>query len=339
MRVLVTGSTGFIGSQLCQALCRQGYQVLAFHRPTSSLRGLEGLPVEHILGDITQPASLEAALQGVQIVFHVAALLGWEGDPKRVYTVTVNGTRNVLQAALQAGVNRLIHTSSVAALGIPAIEALKNNRIPLLDENHTWNCPPGWYTYGHAKYQAELEVQKAVAKGLDVVTLNPSGVFGAGDVYRQSNSVILQVARGRVPVSITGGWNVIHVDDVTAGHLVALEHGRKGERYILSSQNLTFHYFLQMIAEVTGSVPPRIVLPTWTARLLAKPIRLVQPFIELPASSSLLGLAGRHFYYTSAKAERDLGWRPTRTARQAIEEAYAWFCNPQREIKIEDRSG
>jgi len=330
MKVLVTGSTGFIGGQLCRALIAQGHIVRAFHRQTSSPRALDNLEVEHALGDLTQPVSLEAAMQGIEVVFHAAARLGYSQDPARAYAVTVEGTRSVLQAAMAAGVRRLVHTSSVAALGVPDVGGPTSVGIPtLIDENHTWNYNANWWQYGYAKYLAEMEVQKAVAQGLDVVIVNPSGVFGAGDVYRTSNSLVVQVAQGRIPVGVEGGWNVVHVDDVIDGHLAALERGRCGERYILGGQNMSFDHFLNLIAEVTGGRPPRGVLPVWLTRAMAYPLRLTQSFIRLPANHELLRMTGRYFYYDIRKAREELGLGDPKPARLAIEEAWGWF-NRQR---------
>ncbi len=235
MKILVTGSTGFIGGALCQALVAQGgHSVRAFHRVNSSLRLLEGLPVEHAIGDLTQPATLTAAMEGIEAVFHAAAWMG-DSEPGRLYAVTVEGTRAVLRAARQAGVRRLVHTSSVAALGVPP-----PHRVTLMDETHTWNIRPEQYPYGYAKYLAELEIQKEVAQGLDAVIVNPALVLGAGDIHRGSTSILLKVAQRKVGVTMEGGLNVVHIQDVVNGHLKALECGQTGERYILGGQNLSY---------------------------------------------------------------------------------------------------
>ena len=327
MNILVTGSTGFIGSQLCRALVTQGHSVRAFHRPTSSLRGLEGLPVEHALGDMTQPATLPAAMEGIEIVFHAAAMLSDMGDPAKMYAITVEGTRAVLQAAQQAGVRRLIHTSSVAALGVPETGPRMQGVPVLMDESHTWNYSPDGWRYGFAKYLAELEVQKAVAQGLDAVIVNPAVVFGAGDVYRISNSTVVQVARGQIPVAVQGGCNVVHIADVVAGHLAALERGRCGERYILGGQNMTFLTLINLIAGVTGARPVRSVLPAWLTRALGLPMRWLHPFIDLPVDARLLSMTGLFFYYDTQKSHAELGLELPRPPDQAIREAWDWFRN------------
>jgi dihydroflavonol-4-reductase len=329
--ILVTGATGFIGSHLCRALVEHGEAVRAFHRPSSQLVGLEGLPVEHALGDITQPETLEAALHGVQTVFHTAAYLGPARDLDYAYGVTVGGTRTLLAAAQHAGVERVIHTSSVAALGVPIHTPASPD--PALnrgmDETHTWNFPPHLWPYGHAKYLAEMEVQHAVARGLDAVIVNPAVVVGPGDLNRVSGEIILQVARGRVPVSIPGGLNVIHIADVVRGHLVAWKQGRTGERYILGHENLTHRAFLELVASVTGARPPRIFLPARPVRWLARPVTFLARWLPLPIAGEALHKAGYHFYYDTRKARSQLGLDQLLSARQGIEEAYVWYKERQ----------
>lgn len=322
MKILVTGSTGFVGSNLCRVLVAQGHTVRAFHRASSKLRLIEKLPVEHVTGDLTQPESLAAAVEGVEAVFHAAAFMGGAEQGGRLYAVTVEGTRNLLNAALQAGVRRVVHTSSVAALGIPETLGAPGD---LIDERHTWNYRPDYYPYGYAKYLAELEVQKAVAQGLDAVIVSPTLIFGPGDLYRQAGSIIMQVAERHVSVAIEGGINCVHIEDVAAGHLAALERGRTGERYILGGENLTHVQLLQAITEVTGVPAPEQVLPTSLVRAMAAPAQLLQSFLHLPISAELLRLAGYHFFYNTQKAKTGLGIDDPRPVKDAIAEAYHWF--------------
>jgi dihydroflavonol-4-reductase len=324
MRILVTGSTGFIGAHLCRGLLEQGHQVRAFHRPSSSLRLLEGLELEYALGDLTQPETLLAAMEEIEVVFHAAAWMGGHDQPGRQYTVTVEGTRNVLQAAQKAGVRRVIHTSSAAALGIPDSSS-RHQEPHLINENHSWNYRPDYYPYGYAKYLAELEVQRAVAQGLDVVILNPTVVFGAGDVYRQTSSLVTQIAERRLSVAIEGGINCVHVTDVVEGHLAALACGVPGQRYILGGENLTHLRLLQIIAECTEAPPPSVMLPTWLVRSLAGPASLLNAFLNLPVSPELLRLAGYCFFYDTHKAEQELGLTQHRPVKEAVNEAYTWF--------------
>ena len=329
MNILVTGASGFIGSHLCRELVARGHTVRAFHRASSNLLLLEDLPVEHAIGDLTQPDTLGAAMESIEVVFHTAAWIGGSEQPGRVYAVTVEGTRSVLQAAWQTGVRRVVYTSSAAALGVP--EDIPHVRRgftaepALLNENHTWNYRQDYYPDGYAKYLAEQEVQKAVAQGLDVVILNPTLVFGAGDAHRQSTSIITQVAGLRVSVAVEGGINCVHIDDVVEGHLAAMEYGQTGQRYLLGGENLVYLELLQMIAEVAGVDSPNLVLPTRLVRSLAGPARTFKAFLNLPVSPELLHMAGYYFFYDYQKAARELHLPEPRPVREAIRQAYAWF--------------
>lgn len=319
MNVLVTGATGFIGAAVCRALLERGYAVRAFHRASSSLRLLEGLPVEHAVGDLTQPESVQAAMRGTAAVIHCAAWVGFN-DMGRLYSVNVEGTRTVVQAALLTGVRRLVYTSSVTALGLPPV----GTRV-LLDEQHTWSHAPEFFPYGYSKYLAELEVQKGVMQGLEGVIVNPSLVLGGGDIYRQSSSIVRQFANRRVSVAVTGGINVVHVADVAAGLAAALERGVNGERYILGGSNLSYREFSQVLSRVTGVVAPNVVLPGWLVRALRRPARLLERFFELPVTTDVFVLAGRHLYYDTRKAHSQLGLSEPLPPELAVGDAYAWF--------------
>lgn len=324
MKILVTGSTGFLGSNLCRALVEAGHEVRAFHRTTSSLRGLEGVNVEHALGDLAQPKTLEIAMQGMEAVFHCAGLLDSAGDAGRMYAVTVDGTRAVLDAARNAGIRRLVYTSSVASLGVPE-KGPQGYEPALLDENHTWNLPPSRWVYAYAKVLAEIEVQKAVAAGMDAVIVNPSFVIGAGDVYRGSSRVLETAAAGRIPTSVPGGMNIVHIADVVEGHILALERGRTGERYILGGNNMTHTSFFTLCAELAGVAPPRGVLPQSLTEFMGRTARMISPWVQMPVNADMLTLGGMYFYYNMEKARQVLGMAEPRSARSAVEEAYAWL--------------
>jgi dihydroflavonol-4-reductase len=325
MRILVTGSTGFIGSHLCRALLAEGETVRAFHRLSSTLRLLEGLPVEHAVGDLTEPESLEAAMQGVDVVFHTAGVASNRATPGRMYAVMVEGTRTVLQAALQAGVQRVVHTSCVTALGVPLGAPTRRRLPPLLSENHTWNFRGDRWPAGYAKYMAELEVQKAVAQGLDVVTVNPGFVVGAQDLHRQTNSLVTQIATQKLPFLISGGFNFVHVADVVEGHLAAFHSGRCGERYILGGENLSYVAFARLVAAAAGVNPPVLVLPGRVARRLVGPFSIMQRFLNFPVGVETLNVAGRLFFFDNRKARTALGLKPPRPVSEAIQEALDWY--------------
>lgn len=328
MRIFVTGASGFIGSCLCRALCAQDHEVVALHRPTSLLAGLDGLPVHRVIGDMLDPPSLARACEGVEVVFHTAAPMRPEADGPTAIEAHVLGTRNILQAARRAGVRRLIHTSSVAALGVPDVPPSASEKdAPLLDEGHAWNYLPERWPYAFAKHRSELEVLRAVDDGLQAVIVNPSAVFGAGDWYRTSKSLVAHVGRGaRVPV-IAGGLNAVHIDDVVAGHLAAVERGRTGERYILGGENLTLTDMFRITAQVVGRRPPRLEVPLWAVPALRRLLHPARAILRLPIEPSLLWLAGYYFYYDTHKAQVELSLPPARLYRQAAQETYTWLLS------------
>jgi dihydroflavonol-4-reductase len=328
MLVLVTGSTGFIGSNICRALVGEGHSVRAFHRPNSSLLGLERLPVEHCLGDLTQPASVTAAMDGVDAVFHTAALLsGGVEAAGRMYAVNVEGTRTVMNAARQLGVRRVVHTSSSAALGVPEQNISRKLDPVKINENHTWNLPPDAWAYGYSKYLAENEVQKAVAQGLDAVIVNPTHIIGPGDLYRQISSVVVSSALRKIPFTVPGGLNIVHIADVVAGHLSALERGRRGERYLLGGENITLTGLVQKCCAQAGVAPPGLVIPAFLVRPFTRPLKLMRSYIELPVPPELLRFSGIYFYYDNAKTLRELELPEPLPAGEAIRAAYEWFVS------------
>jgi len=325
MRVLLTGASGLLGSHLCRALAAEGETVRVFHRPSSSLRLLEGLEVEYAVGDLTEPETVEAAMKGVDVVFHTAGVPSSHSTAGRMYTVMVEGTRTVLQAALEAGVRRVVYTSCVMALGVPEDPVGRRGQPVLLNENHTWNYRGDRWPIGYAKYMAEMEVQKALARGLDVVTVNPGFLIGAQDAHRQTTSLVLQIAKGRLPFLLAGGMNFVHVMDVVEGHLAAMRSGRSGERYILGGENLSYVALARKTAEIAEVNPPVLVLPGGVAKFMLRPMRFFQRFLNLPVGVDTLNVAGYLFFYDNRKARTELGLKPPRPIEDAIKEALEWF--------------
>jgi dihydroflavonol-4-reductase len=317
--VLVTGASGFLGSAVCRHLGRQGYPVRAMHRASSDLAALEGLSVEHRVGDLFDPESLARAADGVRWVFHVAAIAEyWRQPPAEVIRGAVDGTRNILQACKLAGVERLILTSSLAAMGIPL-------RGEMLTESNVFNLPRKRSPYGYAKRQAEVEALQAAGASLEVVIVNPTIVLGAGDVHQISGSMVIQAARGRTFLYTRGGTNIVHIDDVAAGHIAAARHGGNGERYLLGGENLTYHQLFALLAEVVGGRPPWLLLRDWAIEPSAYLIDLVRRVIPLPLEGNQLRLSRHRLFCDTSKASRELGLPPARPARQAIVEALAWY--------------
>ncbi len=327
MNILVTGATGFIGSHLCQALVKHGHHVRALHRPTSSLALLEGVPVERVQGDLFKPDSLALATRDIEVLYHCGGRVGSWTDAEEMAASHVEGTHNILSAARQCGVRRFIHTSSVAALGVPERAAESNEILPIMDESHAWNYIAEEWPYGYAKHRAEEEVRRSTVDGFNTIILNPASVFGAGDKNLASSAIVMHMARGRRPPIPPGGLNVIHIDDVVAGHIGALEHGVSGERYILGGENITFEQLLTTVAEVVGAPRPRWHMPGWALRYLSSPAELLGRIMGIPLRGHMLRLAGLHFYYDSRKAQRELLVPAPQTHRSAIEDAHAWYLD------------
>jgi dihydroflavonol-4-reductase len=320
MKVLVTGATGFVGSNIAAALAARGDKVRVLRRSTSRLDALDGVPVEYITGDILDSDSLVNGMKDRDLVFHAAAMAQyWRSSKETVYRVNVDGTRNVMQAALAAGVRQVVHTSSVAALGYPSPGTTA-------DESQVFPPELSWWPYGHSKHLAELEVHKAVERGLPAVIVNPTIIIGPRDVNFVSGSLIRASAKGQLLVVPPGGSNLIHVDDVVAGHLAAAERGQVGERYILGGENLSHWDAAVTIATVTGGPRPRLVLPRWSLPLLARTIDVFNTLSSRPplvAGEQIL-LGGETFYVDNSKAVRELGL-PQTPFRQAAADAYAWY--------------
>ncbi|NOZ28978.1 MAG: NAD-dependent epimerase/dehydratase family protein [Chloroflexi bacterium] len=320
MRVLVTGATGFVGANLVAELTARGYTVRILRRATSRLDALEGLPYEEVVGDILDEDSLRRAMQDCTWVFHAAGAADyWRSQPDRIYRVNVTGTRCVMAAALATQVQRVVHTSSVAALGAPP-----DGRIG--DESMSFNLRPEEFRYGHSKYLAEQEVLAAVKRGLPAVIVNPTVILGPRDVHLISGSLIREVYRRWIPFALPGGLNLVDVAAVAAGHIAAAERGRVGERYILGGVNLTHMELLRMTAQVVGQRPPIGVLPRACVPALAAVFEWAQRIWPrpLPISAEQVRLSTRYFFFSSRKAEAELGLPPTDPVK-VIRETFLWY--------------
>ncbi len=318
---LVTGGTGFVGSHVARALVEKGYQVRILRRTTSRLDAVNDLPCEHAIGDVSDPASLRAAMEGVDWVFHVAAVADyWRSDPARIYQVNVDGTRHVLDAAKVMGVRRVIVTSSAAAMGY-------RDDLHPVDELTRFNYDQHVTPYGHSKFLAEAEVFRAVRRGLDCVILNPTVIIGPGDLNQISSSVIIEAARGHVPPTLPpGGLTVIDVRDVAAAHVAAAERGRTGERYLLGAVDLTDKAWARLTADAIGNTPTSpIILPDWLVWLAAWGVDLLRwAGIRLPMEGNQLRLSTRMMFFDCQKSWRELG-EPRITIQQSLRDTYAWY--------------
>jgi len=321
MRALVTGATGFVGAAVARALVREGWQVRALARPGSDRRNIQALPVEVSEGNLADRPSLERALVGCEALFHVAAdyRLGVP-DPRELYQTNVEGTRNILEAARQAGVRRVVYTSSVATVGIPADGSPGNEDTPVGVGNMIGH-------YKRSKFLAEQLVRETALSGMPVVIVNPSTPIGPGDVKpTPTGQMVLDAAAGRMPAYVDTGLNIVHVDDVAAGHLLAFHRGHPGERYILGGQDMTLREILVEIAQLVGRKPPRIRLPTGVVFPIAYVAEAVARITGRPGRITLesVRMARKRMFFSSDKARRDLGyqWRPP---AEALRDAIAWL--------------
>jgi dihydroflavonol-4-reductase len=320
--VCITGGTGFLGSYLVRLLSEKGHYVRVLHRPNSKLTALEGLSYESALGDVTDEASMRKAFEGCDWVFHAAAVADyWRADKSYMFEVNVEGTRKVLAAAKAAHVQRIIFTSSAAAIGLP-----KDKNHPS-DETVPFNLPPEKFPYGYSKFQAEALIHEAVTQGQDIVTLNPSGITGAGDLNLISGTFVEQVAKLQwlVPSS-KGGIGISDVRDVAASHLAAAEKGRIGEHYILNTANYSYSELFGLIASVIGVAPPLIEAPSFVLPFAANTIELLRRLkIPTPIDANQARLGGKYVYFDASKAHRELH-QPQIDMHQSIKETYDWYC-------------
>jgi dihydroflavonol-4-reductase len=320
--VLVTGATGFVGSAVARHLVGRGYRVRALVRPGADRRNLVGVTAELVTGDLADPPSLLPALRGCQGLMHVAADYRlWAPDPAPMYRVNVEGTRALMTAALEAGVRRIVYTSSVAVLG-------HEPRDGMASETTTAELREMVGDYKRSKFLAEQVVRELVmGRELPAVIVNPSTPVGPRDIKpTPTGRMILEAARRRVPAVVDTGLNLVHVDDVAAGHCLAYERGVVGERYILGGDNLPLAEIFAVIAGLTGLRPPRWALPAallyplaWGAESVCRVRGRGVPLV----TRAEVAMARRPMYFTSARAERELGYRH-RPAAEALADALAW---------------
>jgi dihydroflavonol-4-reductase len=321
-RAFVTGANGFVGANLVRELLEHGWRVRALVRGGDERAGsVAGLPVEIVAGDLLDPA-LARAMRGCEALFHVAAQYSlWRRDCAVMLRSNVEGTRHVLRCAAAAGVGRVVHTSSVAAIGV----------VPggVADERH--QSPPGALIgcYKRSKYFAEREAMSAADAGLDVVIVNPTTPVGPWDAKpTPTGDIILRFLRRRMPAYVDTGLNVIDVRDVAAGHRLAYERGRSGERYILGHQNLTLRELLERLAAVTGRPAPTLRLPRFLPLAYAALDELIlarlghRPHVPLDG----VRMAKENMFYDASKAVRELGL-PQHPIDPALADAVAWFAS------------
>ena len=321
MRALVTGATGFVGSAVARALVAAGWQVRGLVRAGSDRRNLQHLPVDMVAGDLADGASLDRALADCQALFHLAAdyRLGAR-EPAQLYRTNVDGTRSILDAARRAAVPRVVYTSSVATIGLPADGSPGTEETPVALADMIGH-------YKRSKYLAEQLACSSPQTGTSVVIVNPSTPIGPGDLRpTPTGQMVLDAARGRTPAYLDTGLNIVHVDDVAAGHLLAFHRGRAGERYILGGQDMMLRDILAAIALLVGRKAPRIRLPHAAVLPLACAAEALARITGRTTRITLEGvrMARKHMFFSSEKAVRELGYR-WRAPTQAFEDAVLWF--------------
>ncbi len=319
--VLVTGASGFVGSAVARALIARGFHVRALLRATSPTTNVSDLAAEIVKGDMRDEKAMRRAMKGARYLFHVAADYRlWARDPEEIVRNNRDGTRIVMEAALTEGVEKIVYTSSVATLKpIPGQAA---------DETSRHDAQSAIGAYKRSKVVAERVVEQMIAQqGLPATIVSPSTPIGPRDVKpTPTGRILVEAATGRMPAYVDTGLNLVHVDDVAEGHLLALNNGKIGERFILGGQDATLAEMLAIIAALSNRKPPRVNLPRAPLYPLAYAAEAWaslsgrEPFLTVDA----LKMSEHHMYFTSAKAERELGYR-ARPYREALSDALAWF--------------
>ena len=321
MRVLVTGATGFVGGNLVRTLVDRGYDVRALVRRNSNTLALENLGVEEALGDLRDRESIAKALKGCQGVFHCAAMYTfWSRDPAEVYRVNVEGTKVIFEEAERAGVERAVYTSTVSTIGLPK-KGLGTEDTQLRPKDLVGH-------YKKSKYLGEQEALAAASNGLPVVVVNPAAPIGPWDVKpTPTGGIVLDFLRRKLPVYIGTGMNVIDVEDVAMGHVLAMEKGVPGQRYILGHRNMTLLEVLLTLEAITGVRAPRVRIPVNLIILLGMIDYLIEgKLLKRKPRIPLEGMrvAKKPMYVSSAKAVRELGL-PQSPVEEALEKAVRWF--------------
>lgn len=322
MTTLVTGGTGFVGSHIVRQLVGAGHRVRILVRPSSQMTALQGVVFERAEGDLRDAGSLDRAMEGVECVYHAAADYRlWSRHPEEIYDANVGGTLRILEASNRAGVRRIVYTSTVATIAVPQ----DGGALPNEDTPATLDQMVGHYK--RSKFLAEQEARKAAAAGAPVVIVNPTAPVGPGDWKpTPTGRILLDFMNGKMPAYVDTGLNLAAVEDVAAGHLLAAEKGRTGERYILGARNMTLKEILDALAAITGRSAPRVRLPhavalaagyadEWVARISGREPRIPVEGVKM----------SRHrMFVASDKAARELGYHPG-PVEKALERAVRWY--------------
>lgn len=321
MKVFVTGATGFIGASIVRELLKDGCHVRVLARPGSDRRNLAGLDVEICEGDLRDRQALEHGLAGCEVLYHAAADYRlWTRTPAAMYAANVDGTRNILEAALRRGIARVVYTSSVGTLGNPGNGTPGTETTPVTFADMVGH-------YKKSKFLAEREAEAFIARGLPLVIVNPSTPVGPHDVKpTPTGKIIVDFLNRKMPAYLDTGLNIIDVEDCARGHLLAARHGRVGEKYILGHENLTLREIFALLATLTGIPAPRVRLPHAPILMAAY---VNEALARLTGKEPLIPLAGvqmakKFMFFESSKATEELGLR-RRPAVDALRRAVEWF--------------
>jgi dihydroflavonol-4-reductase len=313
-KTLVTGGNGFLGSAVVRLLAARGDALRLTRRKRSKVESLAGVEHESVQCDVLDRGSVRRALRGVDRVFHLAGLVSMRPeDSERLFEVNVGGTRIVLEECLRAGVERVVYTSSAGAIGTAPEGGAT-------DERQVFTAGHLGISYINSKHEAEGEAFRLAARGLPVVVVNPAYVFGRGDVYGRTTSIVRRFMLGRIGAYVPGALNVVDVQDVARGHLLAEERGTVGERYILGNRNFTLDRLFADLARVSGVEPPALRLSPGVALRLAQ----ASEFAGGPLTVQEVRLASQWWTYRNTKAKRELGWRPS-PHEDTIEATVDWY--------------
>ncbi len=319
----MTGATGFLGSAILRRLTLEDADVKVLIRQNSNRSNLKGQNAEICFGDLLDIKSLEKAVRGCNILIHTAADYRiWAQNPDEIIESNVQGTKNIMAVAGSAGVSKIIYTSSVAALGSSRTPGGTTEDTPSSIEEKIG-------TYKKSKFLAEMDVLEMHKNdGLPVIIVNPSAPIGPRDIKpTPTGQLVVRAASGKIPVYVDSGLNVVHVDDVADGHLLAMQRGKEGERYILGGENLTLLQILTIIADITGQKPPNVKIPhelalsiAYVSELWARYISHNEPFATIDS----VKMAKKPMFYNSHKAITELGYK-TRPIKQAFVESINWY--------------
>lgn len=322
LKTLVTGGTGFIGASLIRELLKEGVEVKALVRKNSNTKNIDSLDIEKVYGDLCDKGSLVAALNGCNVLYHVAAHYSlWELDSRFIYDINLEGTKNILSAAFEKGMDKVVYTSTVGAIGLSKGGGIGNEETKI-DPDSLFDH------YKLSKYLAEKEAEKMALRGLPLVIVNPSTPVGPMDIKpTPTGKIIVDFLNKKMPAYMDTGLNLVHVEDVAKGHILAAKSGRVGERYILGHANITLRDIFKMLEEISGIRAPTIKIPYsialtagYVSQFISNHITQKPPFVPLAG----VKMAKRYMYFDSSKAVKELGL-PQTPIKTALQKAVEWF--------------